>query len=712
MSVSKHDTWSDRVEEALAEYAPELIRSIAARLLKTRSQWPAEELAERIRAACTNAPLIDRRLKDLPPASRTLLAAIGRSRRPTWKLPHLLSILASLGHCDGVEPIATLFDEGLVFPVRPAKSARLASWQQWLMRESHLLCLFVHPFVAERAAQHAVELPELKGATPSRKEVREADGLEFPLRLAVAWQQISGAPLRRTQQDDYFKRDFQRLTGDGLLNAPFAENEQGLPDLGLLAARWALRTGLLTERDSEVHAADFSDCWSQALYPTLVELWQALLEIEAWDPVGGWQPGREFPNPFPSVYLITLLLLARQPEARWVRLVDVEEWVAEQHPHWETQSDEARYGWALPAVAGLLFQLRLVQCATAAHDELLVRLSPFGRWLMSSERVPPAAPDFPQALIVQANFEVLAFRQGLSPGLIATLTKFARWKTLGTACQLELDAEHIYRGLESGLTFESVRSLLQRHGMRPLPDNVLDALRTWANKRERVVVYEDAALIEFSSAADLEAAVARGLVETRITDRIGLVRDENAVEYRHFRLTGTRDYGARPERCVAVSADGVTLTVEAGRADLLLDTELARVAEPANVNGDPTNRVYRLTRGSLRRALDNGWSLAQLDDWLLQRAGQVLSAAARLLALPNQGAEFHLERCLVVSTATPELADGLLQWAGTRDLIRERLGPTALLIAEEDVPRMKEQMAALQQRLEITSDAAALPSSE
>src|SRR5262249_2693112 len=144
------------------------------------------------------------------------------------------------------------------------------------------------------------------------------------------------------------------------------------------------------------------------------------------------------------------------------------------------------------------------------------------------------------------------------------------------------------------------------------------ALRTWANKRERVVVYEDATLIEFGTSADLDAAIARGLVELRVTERIGLVRDENAVEYRQLRLTGTRDYGTQPERCISVAEDGISLKVDVGRADLLLDTELARLAEPGNTNGDSASRTYRLTRVSLRRAVDAGWSIDAIDEWMLQ----------------------------------------------------------------------------------------------
>src|SRR5262249_35524930 len=174
----------------------------------------------------------------------------------------------------------------------------------------------------------------------------------------------------------------------------------------------------------------------------------------------------------------------------------------------------------------------------------------------------------------------------------------------------------------------------------------------------------------------------------KLTDRLGLVRDENVLDYRQFRLIGTRDYGDRAERCLTVEDDGLTLTVDAGRADLLLETELTRVAEP--VEQSPERRSYRLTRSSLLRAIASGWSLTDLDEWLTQRSGRSLSPAARLLAATEATLDFRVEPCLVLHAPTPDLADALMQWPATRELIKQRLGPTALAVAEADLPRLRE----------------------
>ena len=54
---------------------------------------------------------------------------------------------------------------------------------------------------------------------------------------------------------------------------------------------------------------------------------------------------------------------------------------------------------------------------------------------------------------------------------------------------------------------------------------------------------------------------------------------------------------------------------------------------------------------------------------------------------------------LVLRVADAALADGLVQWPGTRGLIAERLGPTALAVAEEDVAALRDRLAEVGVRL-------------
>ena len=283
----------------------------------------------------------------------------------------------------------------------------------------------------------------------------------------------------------------------------------------------------------------------------------------------------------------------------------------------------------------------------------------------------------------------------MSSSLIAKLTRFAAWKNLSTACTLQLEPDTVYRALESGETYESIRQALEQHSSKALPNAVLDLLRTWANKRDRITVYPSATLLEFATPEDLQEALARGVPGIRISDRMAVVANEDEMEFRHFRLSGTRDYALPPDRCVTVEADGVTLAVDLARSDLLLETELPRFAELIDRPTTNGRRLYRLTPKSLEAARTGGMLLGTLEAWFQQRAGQQLPAAARLLMAGDQMAPSHFARHLVLHVPNEETADGLMQWPETRGLIAARLGPTALAVTEENAEELRRRLKAV-----------------
>jgi hypothetical protein len=101
-----------------------------------------------------------------------------------------------------------------------------------------------------------------------------------------------------------------------------------------------------------------------------------------------------------------------------------------------------------------------------------------------------------------------------------------------------------------------------------------------------------------------------------------------------------------------------------------------------------------LTPTSLAAARAAGMTPAALETWFQQRTGQPPSPAARLLMSAGQTPPARFQRHLVLHVATAELADGLVQWPQTRDLIAARLGPTALAVEEDQAATLRERLEA------------------
>jgi Helicase conserved C-terminal domain len=680
------------VRTALARYDDSLLRAVAGKLFKPRSQWPADELIDRAVDALANTPVIDRRLKDLSPACRQLLAAIGLSRRTDWPVGQLLALLATLGHTEGLGPIQALLDAGLAVPILLEGEKPIRGWEDWLGMSPTMAKLHVPSTVADRAARDGTGLPQLASKKFDAKTIHSGDGLEWLLRLGVLWQQLRADPIRLTQANALFKRDLLRLQDDPLLGSSPTDVPIDVPDPGVLTMGLGTAAGVYVAVEGVLSAGPFPASWDAGLLSTIAELWAASPAVAHWDAERGYFLS-DTGEPFPTVALPALLLLAAQPEGVWTHPSDVAEYLYPRHPSWGSTladpSDQGE-GWIEAMFLGWALPMRLVE-ATQDGEGWWLRLTSIGRHLLASGPVPELGHEFPRCLVVQPNGDVIAYRQGLTPGLIGKLSRFADWKMIGPACTLGLSAESVYRGLESGLTLPDIIGVLQQHSGHPVPANVQDLIRRWAGKRERITVYTAATLLEFAAPADLEAAVARGLVVQKLTDRIGLANGE--VDYKHFRLLGNRDYEAKPQRCVTFGVDGVTFSVDVAASDLLLEAELTRIAE--SLPGEGSERRYRITPESAHAVRDQGMTLADLDAWSTSRAGEPLAASARLLFVGSGGMAGEIRKRLVMTLPSEAVTDGVCQWPYTADLLDDRLGPTAVTVPEENVEELLIRLADL-----------------
>jgi hypothetical protein len=502
------------------------------------------------------------------------------------------------------------------------------------------------------------------------------------------WQQLHRATIRLTQANALFKRDLQRLQSDPLLSIAPPPPSATIPDLGVLTMFMGMALGLYDNQAGELGAGVFPPSWDANTSDYLGELWATVPHLTSWDVEQGHLV-TEFSNPFPTLVLATMLLLAQQPAEVWTHPSDVAAYLYPRHPSWSSLiadgSDQGE-SWLEAMLLGWALQMQLVE-ATQDGEGWWFRLTMLGRHLLGGPK-PEAIPVYPKILVVQPNGDIVAYRQGLTPALISKLSRFAEWKMIGPACTLGLTADSVYRGLETGLTLTDILATLQQNSAHPVPNNIIDLIRQWAGKRDRIVVYSAATLVEFNSAAELESAFNRGLIAQKLTERIGLC--ERELDYKHFRLLGNRDYETKPQTCVAFDDDGVTFTVDVATSDLLLEAELARLAVRLD---DPQHRRYRITPASAQGVRAAGWTLHELEEWCYLRSGSQLPASARLLLTASGSVE--VQRPIVVQFESETLTEGVCQWPETAALITDRIGPHAVIVSEANLQPLLDKLRSI-----------------
>ncbi len=726
---------------ALARQDVARLRAIAAALGFTEPESrSANVLAGQIADHLDNARAIESLLGRLEHGPRMALGLFALTEATSWPVLGLTQAL----ECLGAEPLATvraLVEAGVLAVSVDSVADRelLGDVIGRLEREPGGLTLHAHP--AALAAARTV-LPAGSRPVPAGPVgmIREADGLEPVLRLAALWQRVDEDPLRQTQQGMLYKRDRERLEDDPVLAGPISDALEPLPDMTALWLSLAFGVGLVVPDpagDGDRVIAARPDYWAEHAIHLPQMIATRWLGLRNWHEQGGMQQeGSTVELAVPYLRPAVLLWLATLGPDDWVAVDDLSAHFRLLAPRWDrtalgeqtpaivspppgARSRSARSAggksdsgpWSAPGglgtgvlesfLLGVAYQLGLIRAAEeSGSGRRVVQLAPLGRYVLALGPPPPPRPSYEHFLFVQPNFEIIAYRQGLSPVLVGTFSRFAQWSQIGAALEMRLTAESIYRGLEGGLTERLILDRLGRHSARGLPASVAEALRTWSNRRDRITYHAAATLIEFASSEDLEQGLLLWPAETRppvrVSDRLLLVEDEAAIPFQRFRLAGSRDYRRAPEACLEVEADGVTLTLDLARSDLLIDAELSRFADeqpieprPASLpgSGSPGNprRRFLVSPASLARAAENGLSPAILAHWYMKRTGAEMPPAVRLLLLAASGrpAPLAAHRPLILRAPSMQWLDGLMQHPATRDYMGERLGPTAVIIPEE-----------------------------
>ena len=750
---------------ALKSSGRELLGSIARNLAIPNIHDAPDKIVESIDLHLADFDRLRRIEADLSAEARFAAGLFALTETSVWPEPAYRSVLLALGSHYG-EIYAELAGLGIVARIdhqtiyfydkslAGVPKSGYAEYQNgvWDSRRR----IVAHPFVlnAIRPIRPAGSIATMAPpATRSVRQVREADGLEPILRLSAVWQRVDAEPPKKTQGGVLFQRDRKRFEEDPTLTSPPADEIEPIVD----PARFWLDAARSIELIVDEPDGD-------RLLPARYEFWEEnavhlprLIPLRKLTPTPLAADAKPDPDAwFPR--LAILFWLESLNEDEWTTIDDLARTLTSAWPDWrdlippradgadrseaknkhtsksktaESKSKTKRkidgqkrgevdYGitYLQSLLLGESYQLGMIRAAEESPSgSRVVQLTPLGRYVLTLGPSPEPRRGFDQFLVVQPNFEMIAYRQGLTPRLIGDLGRFARWIRLGAAIELKLTAESIYLGLESGLTATEIERRLATHSGRPIPPGVSAAIATWASRRDRLTYHPAATLLEFAATEDLENALVAwrstgNPVPERVGDRLLLVEEESSIPYHLFRQIGSRDYRKPAEACIDVETDGVTLSLDLARTDLLIDAELRKIADPVASTDDPAGgrrTRFRVTPRSIARAFADGLYDDQIDAWFQRRAGRRPTAAVRLLLYaarrdPSDDRRRGLTASIryVLTAPRADLIDGLLQHPATRDHLGERLGDSSIVVPKNAIEPLRAALDELDIDLDIT----------
>jgi len=331
-------------------------------------------------------------------------------------------------------------------------------------------------------------------------------------------------------------------------------------------------------------------------------------------------------------------------------------------------------------IQNLLHDMGMVELA---NDHKLFRVTPIGRYALG---VGPAPGEMEEAghdaLIVQPDFEIIAFLDRCTPELRHSLDTFCERVRGGDANTYRLTQESVYRGVRSGTGTAEFIQMLEKNSRREIPSNVRDQLASWQRKVESIRVLTGCELVECEDSDEADALAAengaRRIGERYVLMTAGPPEVDARIDYR------------RATRPCLKQRDGLTVRLPWEKEDLFTPR---RLEEMGDVNRDNGDLVLSLSKEKLKRKEDWSMYAAQLE----ALAEEPLAARYRvaLRAWSGDLGTAHSGTATIVRFDAPELCEASMEFPEVQEYIEGRLGLYALVITQGKLAKFKK---ALRQR--------------
>ncbi len=338
------------------------------------------------------------------------------------------------------------------------------------------------------------------------------------------------------------------------------------------------------------------------------------------------------------------------------------------------QSYEARFfAWYLRS---LLFKLEMIDLS---ESEELFRINAVGAAvldmdpgsIMAENRPQEAVQDQPPALIVQADFGVVAYGDRCSPWLRRVLDVFGERVQHGPASTYRLTSSSIYKGEQAGIGVDTFLGLLDTNSAHGIPGNVREEFSSWLRKLDSITLLRRCDVIEFQTSELADTHATEHPRARRIGERFIIESESNRNGSPYI------DYANPLPPCLDES-EGLTFQANWEHLNLFVRRRLEDVGA-----------VQEREDGGLHLALGandsrNGaeWSLVVAELEALATGPIAGRYRTALRAWSGEIGPALTRTATLVRFDEPEVCDTALEIAEIAEQVEGRLGPRTLVVKD------------------------------
>ncbi len=343
--------------------------------------------------------------------------------------------------------------------------------------------------------------------------------------------------------------------------------------------------------------------------------------------------------------------------------------------------------------------LGLVAIARDKNGEVVAfRLSPLGAHLLGlSDQIPDleAQTQGEKPLIVQPNFEIIAYTDAGHLRALYQLERFATRERAERVAHYKLSRDSVYRGLQDGLSAAEMREFLEQHSRSGVPQNIAYSLDDWEKLWQSITLAPAASVIEAGTETEMDAFLGTlpAGAATRLAPNWATIEArylEAARDHLATKSARAFDYGLAIERAFTTD-ENLKIAVPRANLDLWLQSKLEQFAEP--LPDERSKARFQITPDSMARALKLGLKADDVTEFLAQTGTPPIPANVTLTVQGWGGAVKPVALgAMQVLVAAPAVIAQIAAIEALRPLLWLGAGEGAALIQKDDVPRLRAEL--------------------